>query len=109
MVLYLSCKLQKVEFDLSKHGKVITFFNRYFHLILFFITVMDYYPCIIKKEKNYIRMKIRSTAFLATAIAITLLTNRCSTKNSLLRGKIFMMLLSVPKPLKLLSKYYPPV
>ena len=76
MVLYLSCKLQKVEFDLSKHGKVIKFFNRYFHLILFFITVMDYYPCIIKKEKNYIRMKIRSTAFLATAIAITLLTNR---------------------------------
>ena len=35
MVLYLSCKLQKVEFDLSKHGKVIKFFNRYFHLYYF--------------------------------------------------------------------------
>ena len=53
-------------------------------------------------------MKISSIAFLAIAITITLLTNRYSTKNSLLWREISMMLLSVPQPLKLLSKQLPP-
>ena len=44
-------------------------------------------------------MKTCSTAFLVIAIMITLLSNKCSTKNSLLWQKILMMFLSVPQPL----------
>ena len=45
-------------------------------------------------------MKTCSTAFLVLAIMITLLTNKCSTKNSLLWWQeILMMFLSVPQPL----------
>ena len=44
-------------------------------------------------------------AFVAIAINITLLTDWYSTENSLLLWrKIFMMLLSVPQPLKLLKQ-----
>ena len=49
-------------------------------------------PCFLKQEKNYIRMEIRSTAFLAIAIAITVLNNKYRTKNSLLWWKILMAL-----------------
>ena len=38
------------------------------------------HPCFLGYEENHIRMKILSTAFLAIAITITLLTNKCSTK-----------------------------
>ena len=51
-------------------------------------------------------MKTRSIAFLAITIMITLLTNRCSTKNNLLWQKIFMMFLSVPRLLKLLANIF---
>ena len=44
-------------------------------------------------------MKTCSTAFLVIAIMITLLSNKCSTKNSLLWQEILMMFLSVPQPL----------
>ena len=53
-------------------------------------------------------METCSTDFLAIAIMITLLTNRCSTKNSLPWQEILMMLLSVLQPLTFLSKYFPP-
>ena len=43
-------------------------------------------------------MKACSTAFLVIAIMITLLTNKCSTKNSQLWQEI-LMFLSVPQPL----------
>ena len=33
------------------------------------------HPCFLKQEKNYIRMEICSTAFLAITIAINALTN----------------------------------
>ena len=33
--------MQKAEFDIFKHGNVITFLMRYFHMISFFIRVMD--------------------------------------------------------------------
>ena len=51
-------------------------------------------------------MKTRPIAFLAITIMITLLTNRCSTKNSLLWQEILMMFLSVPQPLKLLANIF---
>ena len=44
-------------------------------------------------------MKTCSTAFLVIAIMITMLTNKWSTKNSLLWQEILMMFLSVPQPL----------
>ena len=44
-------------------------------------------------------MKTCSTAFLVIAIMITLLSNKCSTKSSLLWQKILMMILSVPQSL----------
>ena len=44
-------------------------------------------------------MKTCSTVFLVTAIMITLLSYKCSTKNSLLWQEILMMFLSVPQPL----------
>ena len=50
------------------------------------------HPCFLKQEKNYIKMEIRCTAFPAIAIAITSLTNKCRTKNSLLWWKILMTL-----------------
>ena len=45
------------------------------------------HPCLLKKEKNYIKMEIRCNVFPAIAIAITTLTNKCRTKNSLLWWK----------------------
>ena len=39
---------------------------------------------LFSNKRKIIRMKICSTVFLAIPITITLLTNRCSTKNSLL-------------------------
>ena len=48
--------------------------------------------CFLKQEKNYIRMEIRSTAFLAIAIAISALTNKYRTKNSLPWWNILMTL-----------------
>ena len=45
------------------------------------------------------------TTFLAIAIMITLSTNRCTTKNSLLWQEI-LMFLSVPQPLKLLATIF---
>ena len=50
------------------------------------------HPCFLKQEKNYIKMEIRSAAFLVIAIAITVLTNKYITKNSLLWWKFLMML-----------------
>ena len=44
-------------------------------------------------------MKAYSTGFLVIAIMITLLSNKCSTKNSLLWQEILMMFLSVPQSL----------
>ena len=44
-------------------------------------------------------MKTCFTAFLVIAIMITLLGNKCSTKNSLLWQEILMTFLSVPQPL----------
>ena len=44
-------------------------------------------------------MKTRSSAFLTIAIMITLLTNKCSTKKSLLWQEILIIFLSVPQPL----------
>ena len=44
-------------------------------------------------------MKTCSTAFLVIAIMITLLSNKYSTKNSLLWQEILMMFLSVPQSL----------
>ena len=51
-------------------------------------------------------MKTHSAAFLAIAIMINFLTNRCSTINSLLWQEISMMFLSVPQPLKLLANIF---
>ena len=51
-------------------------------------------------------MKTRSTTFQAIVIMITLLTDRCSTKNSLLWQEIWMMFLSVPQTLKLLANIF---
>ena len=51
-------------------------------------------------------MKTGSTAFLALAIMITLLTNRCSTKNSLLWQEVLVMFLSVPQLLKPLANIF---
>ena len=48
----------------------------------------------------------RCTTFQAIFIVITLLTNRCSTKNRLLWQEIVMMFLSVPKLLKLLANFF---
>ena len=49
-----------------------------------------------------------STTFVAIAMTIILLTNRCSKKNKLLLWwETFIMLLSVPQPLKLLIKRFP--
>ena len=53
-------------------------------------------------------METLPTAFPSITVAITLLTNRCCTKNSLLWWEILIMLQSVPHPLKLLSKHSPP-
>ena len=50
------------------------------------------HPCFLKQEKNYIRMEVRSTAFLAIAIAINVLTNKYRTNNSLVWWKILMEL-----------------
>ena len=75
--------------------------------ILFNALRLNNYPCFLKKEKNCITMKTRSTVFLAIAIMITLLTNRISTKNSLLWQEILMMFLSVPQTLKLLANIFP--
>ena len=51
-------------------------------------------------------MRTRSTAVLAITNMITLLTNRCSTKNNLLLQEILMIFLSVPQPLKLLANIF---
>ena len=51
-------------------------------------------------------MKTGSTAFLAPAIMIALLTNRCSTKNSLLWQEVLVMFPSVPQLLKLLANIF---
>ena len=53
---------------------------------------MDNHPCFPKQEKNYIRMEIPSTAFLAIDIAIAVLTNKYRSKNSLMWWKILMAL-----------------
>ena len=66
------------------------------------------HSCFLEQEKNCTRTKKRSTTFLAIAIMITLLTNRCRTENSLLWWEILVILLSVPQLLKLLRKYFPP-
>ena len=50
------------------------------------------HPCFFKEEKNYIKMEIRSTAFLAIAVAIAILTIKYRTKNSRLWWKILMAL-----------------
>ena len=64
----------------TKHGNPITFFIRYFHMILFFVKQshgqVNNHPCSLKQEKNCIRMKTCCTVFLAIAIMITLLSNR---------------------------------
>ena len=44
----------------------ITFYQSHGHL--------KNHPCFLKQDKNYVRMEIRSTTFLAIAIAITALT-----------------------------------
>ena len=64
-------------------------------------------PLFSQVRENCIRMKTCSTVFLAIAITVTPLTNRCSTKISLLWHEVLMMLLSVPQSLKILSKYTP--
>ena len=60
---------------------------------------------VFSSNNFFIRMKTRSTAFLGITIMIPL-TNRCSTKNSLLWQEILMMFLSVPQPLKLLANIF---
>ena len=44
----------------------ITFYQSHGHL--------KNHPCFLKQDKNYVRIEIRSTTFLAIAIAITALT-----------------------------------
>ena len=73
--------------DICKHEThPKTFFARYFHMILFFYQSYGHknIPCFFKQEKNYTRMEIRPTAFPAIAVAITALTDKYRTKNSLL-------------------------
>ena len=53
---------------------------------------MKNHPCFLKQEKNYIRMEVRSTAFLASAIAINVLNNKYRTNCSLLWWIILMKL-----------------
>ena len=55
-------------------------------MILFFYQSHGHknHPCFFKQEKNYTRMEIRPTAFPAIAVAITALTDKYRTKNSLL-------------------------
>ena len=50
-------------------------------------------------------MKILFTIYLAFAITITLMIND-TLKSSLVCQEILMMLLSIPQPLKLLSKHF---
>ena len=75
--------------------------------IIFYHGQVKNHPCFLGYDKSCIRVKIPSPAFLAIAVTITLLTNRCSTKNSLLRQEILMMLQSVLEQLKLLIKHFP--
>ena len=92
-----TCALQEAEFGVSKHGNPHfspDIFIRYFLLSESHGQVKNH-PCFLEYEKNCIRMKIISTAFLAIAITITSLTNRFNTKYSLLWQKILMMLQSV--------------
>ena len=44
---------------------------------------MKNHPYFLKQEENCIIIKVCSIAFVAIAITITLLTNRCSTKKQL--------------------------
>ena len=53
-------------------------------------------------------MKTCSTRFLAIVNMVILLTNRWSTKNSLLWQEILMMFLSAPQPLKPLANIFFP-
>ena len=55
-------------------------FNQIFLYHIIFVKVMDRWKITLvfsSNRKNCIRMKIHSIAFLAIAITITLLTNRC--------------------------------
>ena len=80
-------------------------------MILLFIRVLDRWTITFifsSKRKIVLEWKHSLLPLLAIAIMVTLLTNRCNTKNNLLWLEILIMLLSVPQSLKLLSKYFLP-
>ena len=65
-------------------------------MILFFYQSHGHlknHPCFLKQGKNYIKLEIHFIAFLAIAIAITILAEKYRTKNSLLWWKILTALL----------------
>ena len=102
----LSRALEKTEVVISKNGNSITFVVRYFQIILFFITrVNDRWKIILVfSGKRKIALEKNMLYCLCGYYHYNYSANWCSTKNSLLlRRQIFMMLLPVPQPLKLLK------
>ena len=81
-------------------------FKRTHGWILFNALRLNNHPCFLKKEKNCITMKTRSTVSLAIVIMITLLTNRISTKKQpTVAGNLDVSICT--SNTKTFSKYFP--